>query len=94
MPFADWTEEWWGSVMDVELDPELSKMVRVRVVRPNLLFCIHQRDSEGICRGEGKCRRLSWAERVVRRVVWGYREEEVSHESIQEGFKEIEVVVW
>ena len=37
---------------------------------------------------------MSWAERVIRRIVWGYREEEVSHESIQEGFKEVEVVVW
>ena len=33
--------------------------VRVRVVRPNLLFCIHQRYSEGVCRGEGKSRSLS-----------------------------------
>ena len=27
-PLADRTEKWWGSVMDVGLDPELSKMVR------------------------------------------------------------------
>ena len=25
MPLADRTEEWWGSVMDVGLDPELTK---------------------------------------------------------------------
>ena len=36
---------------------------------------------------------MSWAKRVVRGVVWGDREEEVSNESIQEGFKEVEVVV-
>ena len=24
-PLADWTEKWWGSVMDVGLDPELTK---------------------------------------------------------------------
>ena len=29
MPLATWMEKWWGSVMDVGLDPELSKMVRV-----------------------------------------------------------------
>ena len=27
MPLADQTEKWWGSVMDVGLDPELSKVV-------------------------------------------------------------------
>ena len=27
MPLADQTEKWWGLVMEVELDPELSKMV-------------------------------------------------------------------
>ena len=31
----------------------------VRVVRPNLLFCVHQRDSEGVCRSKGEGRRLS-----------------------------------
>ena len=25
MLLADWTEKWWGSVMDVGLDPELTK---------------------------------------------------------------------
>ena len=28
MLLADWTEKWWGSVMEVGLDSELSKMVR------------------------------------------------------------------
>ena len=28
-PLVDRTEKWWGSVMDVGLDPELSKVVRV-----------------------------------------------------------------
>ena len=28
MLLARRTEEWWGSVMDVGLDPELSKVVR------------------------------------------------------------------
>ena len=27
MPLAGWTEEWWVVVMEVGLDPELSKMV-------------------------------------------------------------------
>ena len=27
MPLVGRTEKWWGSVMDVGLDPELSKMV-------------------------------------------------------------------
>ena len=31
----------------------------VRVVRPNLLFCIHQRYSEGVRQGKGECRGLS-----------------------------------
>ena len=31
----------------------------VRVVKPNLLFCVHQWNSEGIGRGKGKCGRLS-----------------------------------
>ena len=31
----------------------------VRVVKPNLLFCVHQRNSEGVCRGEGEFGRLS-----------------------------------
>ena len=29
MLLADWKEKWWVTVMDVGLDPELSKMVRV-----------------------------------------------------------------
>ena len=29
MPLVDRTEKWWALVMDVGLDPELSKMVRV-----------------------------------------------------------------
>ena len=37
----------------------------VRVVKPNLLFCIHQWDSEGVCRGEGESRRLSRLKRVI-----------------------------
>ena len=28
-PLASRTEKWWGSVMDVGLDPELSKVVHV-----------------------------------------------------------------
>ena len=28
MPLANQMEEWWGSVMDVGLGPELSKVVR------------------------------------------------------------------
>ena len=28
-PLVDQTEEWWVAVMDVGLDPELSKMIRV-----------------------------------------------------------------
>ena len=31
----------------------------VRVMKPNLLFCIHQWDSEGVCRCEWECGRLS-----------------------------------
>ena len=65
----------------------------VRVIRPNLLFCVHQRNSEGICRRKGECRGLSGMEGIIGGVIWGYREEEVSYESIQEGFEEIEVVV-
>ena len=68
-------------------------VVAVRVVKPNLLFCIHQRYSEGVCWGEGECRGLSRLEGVIGQVVWRYREEEVSNESIQEGFEEVEVVV-
>ena len=37
----------------------------VRVVKPNLLFCIHQWDSEGVGRGEGECGRLGRAKWVV-----------------------------
>ena len=33
----------------------------VRVAKPNLLFCIHQWDSEGICRCEWECRGLGWS---------------------------------
>ena len=29
MPLVDRTEKWWALVMDVGLDPELSKMVHV-----------------------------------------------------------------
>ena len=54
----------------------------VRVVKPNLLFCIHQRYSEGVCQGEGEGRGLSRAKRVVGGIIWGDREEEVSDESI------------
>ena len=54
----------------------------IRVVRPNLLFCVHQRYSEGICRCEGESRRLGRVKRVVRGVVRRDREEEVSDESI------------
>ena len=57
-------------------------MQGVRVVRPNLLFCIHQWDSEGVCWSEGKGGWLSGVERVVRGVIGGYGEEEVSDESI------------
>ena len=64
----------------------------VRVVRPNLLFCIHQRYSEGIGRGEGEYRWLSRIKRVVGRVVRGDGEEEVSNKSVQEQFKEVEVI--
>ena len=35
--------------------------VTVRVVKPNLLFCIHQRDSEGIGGCEWECRWLGRA---------------------------------
>ena len=34
-------------------------MASVRVVKPNLLFCIHQRNSEGVCRSEWESGRLS-----------------------------------
>ena len=54
----------------------------VRVVRPNLLFCIHQRYSEGVCQSEGESGRLSGSQGVIGRVVRGYGEEEVSNESI------------
>ena len=37
----------------------------VRVVKPNLLFCIHQWDSEGVGGCEGESRRLSGAKRIV-----------------------------
>ena len=57
-------------------------IIGVRVVKPNLLFCIHQWDSEGVGRSEGECGRLSGAKRVVGGVVWGNREEEVSNKSI------------
>ena len=33
----------------------------VRVVKPNLLFCVHQRDSEGISGCERECRGLGWS---------------------------------
>ena len=59
-----------------------SSVVTVRVIRPNLLFCIHQRNSEGVCRSKGKCRWLSGSEGIVGQVVWGDREEEVSNKSI------------
>ena len=36
---------------------------------------------------------MSQVERVIRGVVWRDGEEEVSHESIQEGFKEVKIVV-
>ena len=29
MPLADWKEKWWVTVMEVGLDPELSKMICV-----------------------------------------------------------------
>ena len=54
----------------------------VRVVKPNLLFCVHQRYSEGVSRSKGECGGLSWSKRIVGGVVRGYREEEVSNESI------------
>ena len=54
----------------------------VRVVKPNLLFCVHQRYSEGVSRSKGECGGLSWLERVVGGVVRGYRKEEVSNKSI------------
>ena len=54
----------------------------VRVVMPNLLFCIHQWDSEGIGGCEWECRRLSRSKRMIGRVVRRDREEEVSNESI------------
>ena len=62
-------------------------------MKPNLLFCIHQWDSEGIRRGEGESGRLSRSEWIVGRVVRRDRKEEVSDESIEEGFEEVEVVV-
>ena len=61
---------------------QLKGDLSVRVVNPNLLFCIHQRNSEWICGSEWECRGLSWSERVVGRVVRGYGKEEVSNESI------------
>ena len=61
-----------------------NSLVTVRVVKPNLLFCIHQRNSEGVGRSKGEGRRLSGAKGIVRRVVRRYGEEEVSHKSIQE----------
>ena len=54
----------------------------VRVVKPNLLFCIHQWDSEGVGRGEWECGGLGWSEWIVGRVVGRDGEEEVSNESI------------
>ena len=39
----------------------------VRVVKPNLLFCVHQWNSEGICRSEWESRELSGSKRVVGR---------------------------
>ena len=80
--------------MDVAVD-RLDKKDEefVRVVKPNLLFCIHQRDSEGVGRGEGESRRLSRAKGIIRRVVRGYGEEEVSDESVKGRFKEIELIV-
>ena len=65
----------------------------VRVVRPNLLFCVHQRYSEGVCGCEGEGRWLSRVKGIIGRVVWGYGEKEVSYKSIQEGFKKVEVVI-
>ena len=53
-----------------------------QVIGPNLLFCVHQRNSEGISGCEGEGRRLSGSEGMIRQVVRGYREEEVSNESI------------
>ena len=67
--------------------------ISVRVVKPNLLFCIHQRNREGVCRSKWECGGLSGSKRVIGRVVWRDRKEEVSNESIQEGLEEVKVVV-
>ena len=64
----------------------------VRVVRPNLLFCVHQRYSEGVGQGEGESRWLSRSEGIVGGVVRGDGEEEVSNKSIQKELKEVEIV--
>ena len=40
---------------------ECGLLTCVRVVKPNLLFCVHQRNSEGICRGEWQGGGLSGA---------------------------------
>ena len=58
-------------------------------MKPNLLFCIHQRYSEGVCRGEWECGWLSRVKRIVRGIVRRYREEEVSDELIQKGLEEV-----
>ena len=60
---------------------------------PNLLFCIHQRNSEGIGGSEGESGWLSGVKGVVGRVIWRNRKEEVSDESIQEELKQVKVVV-
>ena len=49
---------------------------------PGLLVCIHQRDSEGICRGERKCWGTSGMKGVVGLIIWRDGEEEVSGETI------------
>ena len=40
--------------VQADLAPEYEE-APVRVVKPNLLFCVHQRNSEGVGWGEGEC---------------------------------------
>ena len=56
--------------------------INVRVVMHGLLVCVHQRDSEGICRGERECWRMGGAKGMVGLIVWRDGEEEVSGEMI------------
>ena len=51
--------------------PSLPIIHHVRVVGPNLLFCVYQRYSEGVGQGKGGCGWLGRLKRIVGRVIRG-----------------------